>query len=107
MVRGDIVKLVKSSESAEALQHRQDITIWIAAPNSFFWLHGILGSGKTIFSSAVIDALEDFGVANQANKLAVAFFYFNYRAPARWKQRVYFSQFVPGSFPNQNDTFEY
>ncbi|KAJ7215570.1 ankyrin repeat-containing domain protein [Mycena pura] len=47
---------------------------WIYAPSSFLWLHGISGSGKTVLSSAIIDAIH-------ARAEHYVFFYFDTNNP--------------------------
>ncbi|KAJ7067349.1 ankyrin repeat-containing domain protein [Mycena amicta] len=43
---------------------------WIYAPNSFLWLEGISGSGKTVLSSTIINTL-------RSRAEPIAFFYFD------------------------------
>ena len=45
---------------------------WKNEPNSFLWLNGIPGCGKTILSSTVVADLE------QANDLSLLYFYFDF-----------------------------
>lgn len=69
----------------EALQQRQNDTgkwfiqceefnKWQSKRNSFLWLHGIPGCGKTILSSTIIEHLK-----SKANSKNLLYFYFTFR----------------------------
>lgn len=48
---------------------------WKSKPNSFLWLYGIPGCGKTILSSTIIDALR----SNSSSSQVLLYFYFTFR----------------------------
>ncbi|KAL8852053.1 MAG: hypothetical protein Q9221_003078 [Calogaya cf. arnoldii] len=50
-----------------------DYIEWKAQPQSLYWLHGLLGCGKTTLASTIID---DISKQCQATQLALAYFYF-------------------------------
>ncbi|KAI1207284.1 uncharacterized protein F4807DRAFT_183125 [Annulohypoxylon truncatum] len=49
----------KVDGSGEWLVESKEFRSWKANPNSFLWLHGIAGCGKTVLSSTIIDHLQD------------------------------------------------
>jgi hypothetical protein len=49
---------------------------WKRYPNSFLWLHGIPGCGKTILSSTIIQNLLDIRILQFP--VAVVYFYFSF-----------------------------
>ena len=51
---------------------------WKVEPHSVCWLHGILGCGKTILASTVIDDLRDH--CKQNTQCALAYFYFDFKS---------------------------
>lgn len=52
---------------------------WKTTPSSFIWIHGLVGCGKTILSSAIIDALyEDDHVQR-----TVLYYFFDYKETAK------------------------
>ncbi|KAH0541723.1 hypothetical protein FGG08_003815 [Glutinoglossum americanum] len=51
-------------------------TNWKTNPNSFIWLHGIPGCGKTILSSTVVEDVLHH--CDHDSSLAVAYFYFDF-----------------------------
>ncbi|PGH13486.1 hypothetical protein AJ79_03616 [Helicocarpus griseus UAMH5409] len=54
---------------------------WKSSTTSFCWLHGILGSGKTVMSSVIIEHIRHLCLSNSAS--ALAYFYFDYNDPDR------------------------
>ncbi|KAJ7440238.1 ectomycorrhiza-induced ankyrin-domain/NACHT-domain-containing protein [Mycena latifolia] len=60
----------RHGETGKWLLERAEFKEWIYAPHSLLWLHGISGSGKTVLSSTIIEAL-------RARKEPVVFFYFD------------------------------
>ncbi|KAJ7487141.1 ankyrin repeat-containing domain protein [Mycena latifolia] len=60
----------RHGETGKWLLERAEFKEWIYAPRSLLWLHGISGSGKTVLSSTIIEAL-------RARKEPVVFFYFD------------------------------
>ncbi|KAJ7928714.1 ankyrin repeat-containing domain protein [Mycena leptocephala] len=73
------VKVATSQQDAANKRHpktglwlleRTEFIQWIYARNSFLWLEGISGSGKTVLSSTIIDTL-------RARAEPLAFFYFD------------------------------
>lgn len=76
-----------SSNHQQALKKRQHNTglwllegelyqQWKSSPQSFIWLHGIPGSGKTILSSTLIDDVTNF--TRDKSGTVVAYFYFDF-----------------------------
>ncbi|KAG7294228.1 hypothetical protein NEMBOFW57_004298 [Staphylotrichum longicolle] len=59
--------LIKDSEQFRA---------WEVEPSSFLWLHGKVGSGKTVLSSTVINSLRDRHSSDP--RTALAYFYFSF-----------------------------
>ncbi|KAL8915146.1 MAG: hypothetical protein Q9172_006935 [Xanthocarpia lactea] len=51
---------------------------WKVEPHSVCWLHGILGCGKTILSSTIIEDLWDH--CKQNTQCALAYFYFDFKS---------------------------
>jgi len=49
---------------------------WKTAPGSYLWLYGILGCGKTILSSTIIESIFDHCSNNSS--LAILCFYFDF-----------------------------
>ncbi|KAF8858160.1 hypothetical protein BDZ45DRAFT_802669 [Acephala macrosclerotiorum] len=49
---------------------------WKEAPNSFLWLHGKAGSGKSVLCSSIIKGLENSYDLDP--KVAIAYFYFSF-----------------------------
>ncbi|KAF2963557.1 hypothetical protein GQX73_g10010 [Xylaria multiplex] len=60
--------------TGEWLHDSEAFTGWLSEPNSFLWLHGIAGCGKTILSSAIIDYCQ-----NSEESPHTARYYFNAR----------------------------
>ncbi|KAF8122745.1 hypothetical protein K438DRAFT_1176759 [Mycena galopus ATCC 62051] len=60
----------RHAETGLWLFQRVEFKEWIYASNSLMWLHGISGSGKTVLSSTIINAL-------RARAEPLAFFYFD------------------------------
>ena len=54
----------------------KDFTQWKTVPNSFLWLHGIPGSGKTVLCSTVIQNVVE--LSRREPSTAVAYFYFDF-----------------------------
>ncbi|KAL8855481.1 MAG: hypothetical protein Q9178_007863 [Gyalolechia marmorata] len=54
---------------------------WKVEPHAVCWLHGILGCGKTILASTIIDDLRDH--CRQNTQCALAYFYFDFKSPER------------------------
>ncbi|KKZ68227.1 hypothetical protein EMCG_06118 [[Emmonsia] crescens] len=54
---------------------------WKSHTPSFCWLHGILGSGKTVMSSVIVEQIQNSldGLSNPT--LALAYFYFDFSDP--------------------------
>ncbi|KAJ7608804.1 hypothetical protein FB45DRAFT_380535 [Roridomyces roridus] len=61
---------------------RNDFTIWQKNPGSL-WIHGPSGSGKSVLSFSVIDALlayqRLYNSQNKSKTIGVAFFYFDFK----------------------------
>lgn len=57
----------------------EDLERWKRQPNSFLWLHGIPGCGKTVLSSTVIGHLRD----NIEPDRALLYFYFDFDDPRK------------------------
>ncbi len=60
----------------------QELAEWRQAPNSFIWLHGTSGSGKTVLSSTIIEFLKD---SDHESKRATAYYYFDFNDPEKRK----------------------
>ena len=59
--------------------HSEAFTSWKTRPNSFLWLHGIPGCGKTILSSAIIQTLR-----NECHiSRIILYFYFDFNDTAK------------------------
>ena len=54
----------------------KQFTDWKVLPNSFIWLHGTPGCGKTILSSTIIQDIKTYCHSNPTR--AVAYFYFDF-----------------------------
>ncbi|KAI9717311.1 MAG: hypothetical protein M1812_004838 [Candelaria pacifica] len=63
----------------------KDYPAWKATPNSFLWLHGIPGSGKTVLSATIVDDLLS-STKEQSSKL-VAYYYFDFNDPRKQQAR--------------------
>ncbi|KAJ4051592.1 hypothetical protein NW758_003932 [Fusarium oxysporum] len=57
----------------------EEFKFWRHAKSSVLWLTGILGSGKTVLVSTVIDFIQQCG--NQNDRTYVAYFYCDFRSP--------------------------
>ena len=55
----------------------KQFTSWKLLPNSFIWLHGIPGCGKTILSSTIIKDIEKYCQLNPARVVTCFYFDFN------------------------------
>jgi hypothetical protein len=53
-----------------------DFCKWLKTPNSFLWIHGVPGSGKSILFSTAIHYISQVNVAHNAGH---AFFYFDFK----------------------------
>ncbi|KAI9726230.1 MAG: hypothetical protein M1834_009085 [Cirrosporium novae-zelandiae] len=53
-----------------------DFEEWMAKQNSFLWLHGTPGSGKTILTSTIVESVKEFCSSKPA--VAFAYFYFDF-----------------------------
>ncbi|GIJ91272.1 hypothetical protein Asppvi_010237 [Aspergillus pseudoviridinutans] len=60
------------------LKENEEFRLWKGTPNSFLWLHGKAGAGKSFLSSIVIDHLKDPDPHS-----ALAYFYFTFRDPQK------------------------
>ncbi|RDL42520.1 Uncharacterized protein BP5553_02499 [Venustampulla echinocandica] len=65
------------TEGEEYLQWKQD-------PDSFLWLYGIPGCGKTILCSEIIEQTREY-CANQSADRVLAYFYFSFRDTEKQK----------------------
>jgi Cdc6-like AAA superfamily ATPase len=54
--------------------HSDTFTDWRTEPNSFLWLHGIPGCGKTVLSAAIIQNI----LENHTSGIGVVYFYFDF-----------------------------
>ncbi|KAI1086511.1 hypothetical protein F5B19DRAFT_498274 [Rostrohypoxylon terebratum] len=61
------------------LQDTKRFKPWLEEPDSFLWLHGIAGCGKTVLSSTIIDYLQKSLKGNNH----IAGYYFNAREPEK------------------------
>lgn len=68
----NIARELRHQRSGQWLLDSDTYSAWKAEPNSFLWLNGIAGCGKTILSSIVVADLE------QANDLTLLYFYFDF-----------------------------
>ncbi|KAE9371255.1 hypothetical protein N431DRAFT_376754 [Stipitochalara longipes BDJ] len=68
-------------ETGQWLINRAEFKDWRASPNSFLWLYGIPGCGKTILSSTIIRHLQQF--SDLQPNYAVAYFYFDFNSIAK------------------------
>ncbi|KAK5710089.1 hypothetical protein LTR17_019202 [Elasticomyces elasticus] len=78
-----------SSNYDKALKQRHDgtgtwflqsdaFTNWKDSPHSFLWLHGILGCGKTVLSTVIIEHLGELKKQDDSLIVAVIYFYFDF-----------------------------
>ncbi|CAI7588667.1 unnamed protein product [Penicillium pancosmium] len=51
---------------------------WLSTPNSFLWLHGLPGCGKSVLLSTAVDNIKQF----DANA-GLAYFYFDFKDPSK------------------------
>ena len=65
--------------TGEWFTNSRDFAQWKTVPNSFLWLHGIPGSGKTILCSTIIQNIVD--ICQQQPSTIVAYFYFDFNEP--------------------------
>ncbi|KAL7944309.1 pfs domain-containing protein [Trichoderma barbatum] len=54
----------RHEDSGQWFLQSTEFSLWKSQPNSFLWLRGIPGCGKTILSSTIVRDLEDKGVQN-------------------------------------------
>ena len=54
----------------------KDFTHWKTETNSFFWLHGIPGCGKTVLCSTIVEHI--LSESQSESKIATAYFYFDF-----------------------------
>jgi hypothetical protein len=82
------------------LQGRQ-YKSWKTRKASFTWLHGSVGSGKTVLSAGIIEDLRDF--CNEDTTRSLAFFFFDFHDP-RKQEPIYMVKSLisqlSGSFSN-------
>ena len=60
---------------------------WSVLPQSFLWLHGKVGSGKTVLSSTIIQAVIEKHRASGGTR-KVAYFYFDYGDQRKQKHQM-------------------
>ncbi|KAL6901665.1 pfs domain-containing protein [Trichoderma evansii] len=65
----------RHGSSGQWFLHSSEYSSWKSQPNSFLWLQGIPGCGKTILSSTIIEDLEDKRVQN------LLYFFFDFTKP--------------------------
>jgi hypothetical protein len=61
----------------------QSYRTWLAKPNSFFWLNGKAGCGKTVLSSTIIE--DTILYCDENEGCVMAYFYFSFTDPAKQK----------------------
>lgn len=55
---------------------------WSQHDHGIFWLRGLAGCGKTVLTSTVVEYLQ-YSLASKDNGIALAYFYIDYRDPAK------------------------
>lgn len=66
-------KAQRHGNSGNWFLQSESFTMWKKQPNSFLWLHGIPGCGKTVLSSTVIEEL------NKNGNPMIFYFYFDFK----------------------------
>ncbi|KAI9776530.1 MAG: hypothetical protein M1839_009511 [Geoglossum umbratile] len=92
--RSDLLAAVEKHEplTGNWVFERKEFTEWRQTPNSFLWLYGIPGCGKTILSSTIINKLQYDCV--QEPKVIVAYFFFDFRDKDRQTVRNFLSSII-------------
>jgi hypothetical protein len=99
-----------STNFNKALQQRQEgtglwllqgslLTKWHSQPNSFLWLHGIPGCGKTILSSTIIEHLVD----TRPDQLLL-YFYFDFTDAGKQTLDNVIRSFISQLYHKRKDT---
>ena len=70
--------------TGEWFTHSKDFLHWKTASNSFLWVNGIPGSGKTVLCSTIIQSITELSQLEPST--IVAYFYFDFNDPN--KQRT-------------------
>ena len=60
----------------------RDLSDWRETPNSFVWLHGTSGCGKTVLSSTIIEHIKDDYLQPEC---ALMYYYFDFNDPKKRK----------------------
>ncbi|KAK8229363.1 hypothetical protein HDK90DRAFT_356194 [Phyllosticta capitalensis] len=56
----------------------EELRNWTRSPNSFIWLYGLAGSGKTVLSSALIQSLKE-DLKNDISARPIIYFFFDFK----------------------------
>ncbi|KAH6667724.1 hypothetical protein B0J14DRAFT_170784 [Halenospora varia] len=65
---------------------------WKTCPNSFLWLHGIPGCGKTILCSTIIEHVKSLYESDSA--VAIAYFYFDFNDTEKQRHEKYLRSLI-------------
>jgi len=60
-----------------------EFTTWLTKPNSFLWLHGFAGCGKSVLSSTAIQSTFQHRQSNPGPRTGLAFFFFTFNDNAK------------------------
>lgn len=80
--------------------HHSIFTQWKTRPNSFLWLYGIPGCGKTIISSAIIENLD----RNISQSRVLLYFYFNFNDTSKQSLESMIRSLISQLFHKREDT---
>lgn len=61
--------------SGEWLLASEEYSSWLTSPNTFLWLHGTSGCGKSVLCSTVVKSLVEYAMEN--SNVIVAYWYFD------------------------------
>lgn len=91
----------RSSETGSWLLKSSEYTNWKAAPGEILWLHGVVGCGKSVLRSTIINDIESYCEQNPPNTHAYWYFQFSYQDTQRVENmiRSLIRQLCPNPLP--------
>ncbi len=83
--------------------HHGIFTQWKTRPNSFLWLYGIPGCGKTILSSAIVENLD----RNISHPRVLLYFYFNFNDTSKQSLESMIRSLISQLYHKRKDTWKH